>query len=207
MSKRTTTRAAIVAAAATLGLGASAAGASAAYSISGGSYTGTATSVHQFSIGGAVFGCNSVTSSGTATGAASSSFTPSYSGCTMDAMGTVLPVTVTVNAQWTMTVTGGPVSGAYGVAFQVGAVSAGHSVVISLPDLACEFYVDPQPLPLTGGSANNFVTGTGVNLRASVSGISYTSAGPCPLAPSGDDMTYETGLNPVTMPGITIAGS
>lgn len=181
---------------AAMGLGLGAASAS-AYSISGGAYVGTATAANTFTVAGAfTVTCPAATTTftGTATGAASTNFTPSYGpGCTFFG----LPATVTQSGQWTVTATSGSGAGPYG-----GTVSipAGSTTTINVPATGCTVVVSgAQSFPGAGSASN--VAG-GVNLSATVSGITYTATG-CPFA-SGATGQYRTN-GAVSIPGITVA--
>jgi hypothetical protein len=188
-------RTAAVAAVAAVGLGAGAASA-AAYSISGGSYVGTATSAHTFTVAGAfTLTCpaSTTTFTGTATGAASSNFTPSYGpGCTFFG----LPASVTQSGQWTATVTsGGPST--FGGNLHIPASS---TTTIEVPSTGCTVRITGTQNFSGVGTTTN-VPG-GVQASFHVSGIVYKASG-CPFA-SGSDGTYSTNGN-VDIPGITIS--
>jgi hypothetical protein len=178
---------------AAMGLGLSAASAS-AYAISGGAYTGTATANHTFTVGGAYqIECTSATFSGTATGAATTAFTPSYSGCTFFGF----PATVTQSGVWSITANSGPVGGVYGGRVDI---PAGTTTTIEVPIAGCTVTVTGAQGFAGAGSASN--NGSGVDLEASVTGIVYSASG-CPF-PSGTDGEYLTN-GPVTIPGISVS--
>jgi hypothetical protein len=178
---------AVAATAAALSVGATSAS---AYSISGGSYTGTATSDHTFTIGGAyTVSCSGTTYSGTATGAASTSFTPAYSGCTFFGF----PASITVSGSSTLTADGDS-GGIYHVSYH-----SSSTITIEVPIAGCDVTISGTRY-FTAGSAQNY--GSGIELELSYSGTSYTASG-CPF-PSGSDGTYESN-GPVTVPGITVS--
>lgn len=188
---------------AAMGLGLGAASAS-AYSVSGGAYTGTATSAHTFTVGGGAYtiSCANATFAGTATGAATTAFTPSYSNCTFFGF----PATVTQHGPWSMTVTGGPnAAGEYTGKVEI---PAGTSTTINVPLAGCTVVVSGyQDFPsTTGGSGTGSGTGVnsggGVDLSASVGGVDYVATG-CPFS-SDNDGTYNTNGD-VTIPGISIS--
>jgi hypothetical protein len=193
----------MAAAVATVGLGAQAAGASAAYSISGisstpASYTATGSN-HTFAISGATVRCTGFSAAGTATGAASSSFTPTYTGCTTNIGGAAFPTTVTVTGAWNITATGG--TGPY-----TGSIGTGSNVQIAVSGFGtpgCRINVPTQTFANAGTATN---TATGVNLTAAVTGITYTSSG-CPVVipTSGTNGAYNTNGN-VVIPGIKVTG-
>lgn len=189
------TKMATAGAVAAMGLGLGAASAS-AYSISGGSYVGQATSAHTFTVAGAfTITCPaaSTTFTGTATGAASTSFTPAYGGpCTFFG----LPANVTQSGQWTITATsGGPTT--FGGDIHIPASS---TTTIEVPSTGCTVTVTGTQNFSGAGTASNIAGG--VSLSANVTGIAYTASG-CPFG-SGTSGQYRTNGS-VTIPGITVS--
>lgn len=163
-----------------------------AYSISGGAYTGVGAH-HTFSVGGGAytFSCSSSSFPGTATGADTTSFTPSYSGCTH--LG--FPLLVSQSGTWDLKVTGS--SGlVYSGALEI---PAGTSTTMSIPLMGCTFVVAG---PQTFGGVSMINYATGVNLSAAASSIAYTATG-CPFG-SGTDGTYNSNGD-VVIPGITVS--
>lgn len=200
---------ATAAAIAVAGLGVTTASASAAYSISGGNYTGTGAN-HSFTIdgGNGVVNCTSATFVGSATGAASTLFQPSYSGCTTVISGIPFNASVAVANKWQITVNSGsgPYSGT--VTLPTGSSAAVTVTDPSDPSFTCHINVAAPQGPFSGGSASN--TGSGVNLSATVSGVSWSVPSGDDCAPlfsgtSGTDGTYDTNGN-VSIPGVTVAG-
>jgi len=187
---------------AVMGLGLSAASAS-AYAISGGSYVGTATNDHSFTVGGAyTITCPKAdtTFTGTATGAASSNFTPAY-GLNCNFFG--LPAQVTQSGTWAITVTSGPTSGFYGGDIHIASTS---TTTIEVPLAGCTVTVTGTQLLQNGVGGNVIrarnVTPTGIQLEANVNNIAYTASG-CPFS-SASDGTYNTN-GFVDISGITVS--
>ena len=167
-----------------------------AYSVSGGSYSGTATGAHAFTVGGGAytFSCSTHSIAGSASGADTTSFTPAYSGCSFFGF----PLLVNQSGAWNLKVIGNSGSTFNGEL----EIPGGTSTSMSIPIMGCTFTV-AGPQTFTGVTMSNWASGTGVNLRASISGIAYTAAG-CPFS-SGTDGTYSSGANPVTIPGLTVS--
>lgn len=179
---------------AAMGLGLGAASAS-AYAINGGAYVGTATAANTFTVAGAftvTCPAANTTFTGTATGAATSSFVPSYGpGCTFFGQ----PATVTQSGPWSITATsGGPTT--FGGSINI---PSGSTTTINVPSTGCTVVVSGNQTFATGGSATN-VSG-GVNLTATVTGITYTASS-CPFA-SGASGQYRTN-GAVSIPGINV---
>lgn len=163
-----------------LGVGASGA---AAYSVSGGFYTGTATNDPSFTFAGVyTFDCpqSIVTYPGYASGAAQTNFTPDYGApfewCTFFG----LPASLTVSGSQSLTVTGGPSGGIYTGSFRI---PSGSSLTFSVPLAGCTVTVtgDQQFNHGSGGnvvSAFNLLGGIGVGYN--VDGVDYTASG-CPF--------------------------
>lgn len=186
MRRSTKTIATIALAASTVGISTQSAS---AYSVSGGSYTGTATTAHTFTFGGVyTISCSNVTYTGTATGAASTSFTPSYSGCSFFG----LPAQVTVSGSSTLTVVSNS-GGDFHVTYHTSS-----TITVEVPSTGCVLTVGGTQ-EFTGGWMRNYAGGVDVILA--FFGISYTASG-CPFS-SGSDGTYNTNGN-VTIPGITV---
>lgn len=200
------TKMATAGAVAAMGLGLGAASAS-AYSITGGAYTGQATSTHSFTVAGAyTITCPSAqtTFSGTATGSATTNFTPSYGAGATVCSFFGLPASVTQSGTWGITVTGGPdASGWYTGSIHIPASS---TTTINVPLAGCTVTVAGTQQFNHGANGNvgraRNITPTGVELEASVNGVAFTASG-CPFA-SGTSGTYTTG-GVVTIPGITIS--
>jgi len=187
---------------AVMGLGLGAASAS-AYAITGGSYSGTATNDHSFTVGGAytiVCPAADTTFTGSATGTDTTHFTPAY-GSNCNFFG--LPAQVTQSGTWSIKVNGGPTSGFYTGLIHIPASS---TTTIEVPLAGCTVTVTgtQQFQHGTGGNigqARN-VTPTGVQLQANVKGISYTASG-CPFSSAADGEYNTNGF--VDISGITIS--
>lgn len=183
------------------------AGVASAYAITGGSYTGSATATHSFTVASAfTLTCPAAqtTFSGTATGSATTNFTPTYGGGATVCTFFGLPTAVSQSGTWSLTVTGGPDgSGWYTGNLHIPATTV---TTISTPLAGCVVTVagTQQFSHGTGGNVvrGRNVTPTGVELQASVEGISYSASG-CPFS-SGSDGVYSTN-GVVSVPGITIS--
>ncbi|MBF6620462.1 MAG: hypothetical protein ITG02_09565 [Patulibacter sp.] len=199
-----------------MGLGVSAASAS-AYSIDGISgnpyhYTGIATSSHSFTVGGAyTISCpaNNTTFTGVADGSDTTAFTPYFGADENSPNGTGyvceffgLPARVEQDGPWSITVDNGPdIDGWYTGEVEI---PAGTSTTISVTLAGCSVRVDGQQTFAHGVNGNvaraKNVSG-GVELEAEVNGIAYTQTG-CPF-PDGNDGQYRTN-GVVDIPGIEI---
>lgn len=187
---------------AVMGLGLGAASAS-AYAISGGSYVGTASADHSFTVGGAyTIECpaGDTTFTGNANGTATTSFTPAYgSNCSFFG----LPAQVTQSGTWSITVNAGP----DGLGWYTGSIHipSGSVTTIEVPLAGCTVTVTGTQSFAHGSGGNvgraKNVTG-GTQLEAAVNNIAYTASG-CPFS-SGSDGTYNTN-GPVNIPGVTVS--
>lgn len=187
--------AAAATAAVALGIGAS--GAS-AYAVSGGPYTGTATSPNTFTLAGAyTVNCAGMTISGNATGSATTDFAPSYSGCSF--LG--FPATMVQSGVWSTKVTSGPFSGRYRSDLTFTPLSV---TTLNVPVAGCVVSV-AGPQTFQDGIGGNVVQEQnvpgGVNFDATLNNIAYSASG-CPFA-SASDGVYRTN-GPISIPGITI---
>lgn len=171
--------------------GAGAAGAS-AYAISGGSYIGTNTGPVSFSLDGAyTFDCDTVTYSGNATGAASTSFVPAFDDCTFFG----LPATASQSGAWSTTVTSGPIGGSYTGSLSIPSSS---TTTLSVPLAGCTVTIDtPQAF---AGSTTFTNTIPGVGIQITVAPFSYTAVG-CPFS-SGTHGHYSALID---LPGVTVS--
>lgn len=188
-----------------IGFGAGAAGAS-AYAISGGAYTATATNDHTFTVGGAyTSSCPAALTmfSGTATGSASTGFTPFYGG-TGDCESFGFATTNTQSGSWTFTVTSGP-DGAGWYSGEV-TIPFGTTTTLSIPIVGCTVTTTGPQTFQHGVNGNVFrvrnTTPTGLQVEATVNNIAYSGSG-CPFS-SGTDGAYSTN-GVVDVPGITIS--
>lgn len=190
------------------GLGVAAANASAVTGITGGPhYTGVATQTHTFTV--AEFytiecPAEDTTFTGDVDGSVTTSFTPYYGGedaCSFFGF----PATVEQDGEWDITLTSGPDgSGNYNGTIHI---PSGTSTTISVPIVGCNVTVSGTQSFAHGsggniGQARNWGSGTGVDLEATVNGVSYTASG-CPFS-SGSDGAYSTN-GVVSIPGITIS--
>lgn len=170
-----------------------------AYSISGGAYSSTPAASHALAINGSYFyRCSSVVFSGVATGADTTAFTPSATGCTF--MG--FPTSVTYSGAWNLKVTGTSTPSFTGEL----EIPAGATMTVSTPIMGCTFVI-AGPQTFQHGVGGNVVSmanvGTGVHLTGAMNGIVYSVVPGCPF-PSGTTGVYNT--NGVTaIPGITIS--
>lgn len=184
---------------AVLGLGVSAVGAS-AYSISGGAYAAVSSAGHSSSIGGAyTIVCDPPTFSGSATGSATTSFTPAYANC--DFFGH--PAEFTLSGAWELTVIGG--SGPSGPYYARVDIPTGVNVTTAVPLVGCEIYnAGPQSFVngVGGTTVTLWNTPAGLQVDADVYGIGYTTNGACPFV-SGTDGEYHTNGS-VIFPGVTV---
>lgn len=183
---------ATAAAVATVAVGAGATAAS-AYSISGGAYTGASTVGPTFTFGGAyTHTCSAMSMSGSATGSDTTTFTPSFSGCTF--LG--LSVPVSQSGAVSLKVTGDDGFGTY---YGELAVPAGVTTTLSNPVMGCTIVIaGPQTL----GGIEMLNTGTGVELSATVSGFAYTTSS-CGFGSASNGVLRTNG--PVVIPGITVS--
>lgn len=205
MSKKIATAGAV----AVVGLGLGAASAS-AYSITssgtGGAYTSDVSGTHEFTVGGGAYtiGCSSAQFTGTATGGASTSFTPAYSGCTFFGF----PAFVAQSGQWTITVT----SDAAGTYYGDITIPASSTTTITVPIAGCTVTVTGHQV-FENGNANGDIgeavnwgsgggTNTGIDLTAVANNIAYTASG-CPFGSSSDG-TYTTG-GATRIPGVMVS--
>ena len=172
-----------------------------AYSISGGPYTGVPSLGQTFAIGGVYsYDCPAslATFAGTATGGDTTTFTPSYGGCTFFG----LPLTVSQSGTWSLKVTGDDGAGTYYGELRI---PSGTSTTIDFPIGGCTTVVAGAQTFAhgVGGSVIRMRnTGTSVELEAIINGITHTDSG-C-AHPSGSDGVYSTN-GPVTIPGIAIS--
>lgn len=199
----TMTRIATAAALAAVGMGASASIAS-AYTLDppSTSFTGTNSGLgnHIFTAGGAPVSCSSASFAGaTPASGPTASFKATYTGCTLTLGGIPLSATVTTNSNWDLTVTGGTGPWTGDVSITSGSP---HAVVIRVPAVGCELYVDAANNGTLSQVTGTNTTPTGVRLVANVVNISYTQNGSCLGVPaSGSNATY-TGS--VQINGVTI---
>lgn len=186
-------------AAVSLGLGAASA---AAYSVSGGSYVGQATADHTFTVAGMyTITCPAagITFTGTATGAASSSFTPHW-GSNCNFFG--LPASVTQSGQWTETVTSGPIGGVYGADFHIPSTA---TTTLEVPLAGCTVTITGTQSFSNGSGGTSTTTRNvagGAEAGIRVEGLAYAASG-CPFS-SGTDGTYSSNGN-ISIPGITVS--
>lgn len=202
---RNSARVALVAAA-VLGPGIGAASAS-AYTVSGGSYTGTGSNQYLGSEG-SIVGCTDVEYEGTASGAASTSFTPTFTGCTAYT-DQGYPATISSPNAWTLTITGGSGSSFTG---SLG-IPIGSAALISIPALNCNLtlegnqaFVDgvpfTQPFAETNSIKADNVAGGSAGLTVRFGGATLTPSIGCP-ASIGTHGYYDTNTG-VTLPGVTV---
>lgn len=198
---------------AAFGLGMGAATVS-AYSISGGAYTSERSGTHSFTVGGSyTYTCptkagppitDGAIFSGTATGADSTDFTPSLSNC--KALG--FPMNVVQSGTLNFKIHSGPdVSGYYTGEITIPATT---TTTTSIPIMGCTWTVTGPQVFQHGGNggldvvkAKNWTSGTGIDLEAVVSGVTYVKSGTCPFS-SGSNGVYSTG-GVTKIPGITIS--
>lgn len=194
---------------AAMGLGLGAASASAVtYDLTGGSYEGIATEDHTFTVGGAytitcdTHGGNPTTFTGDteSPGGPSTNFTPDYSDC--DFFG--FPASVTINSPWLLTVTGNTSTSNFTGEINI-PDNAGHEVIIKVPLVGCEVYVNGSQTfkdGVGGTSLSGDEVGSDFELNAEVNGIIYTTNGSCPFG-SGSDGVYQTN-GAVTIEGVGV---
>lgn len=160
------------------GLGASAAS---GYSISGGSYVGTPEVAVTATFDGVyTTDCGASSSSywGTASGAASTNFTPSFGGCSWVGF----PATVSQSGAWSITVTGGPdFQGWYtGTLY----IPSGTTTSFNAPVAGCTTTVSGAQ-SFSDGVGGNVVrirnTSLGATAEYTVFGVVYTASG-CPYS-------------------------
>lgn len=199
---KASTTIAATAAFALVSLGLASTGAS-AYSISGGSYVGTATSDHSFTVGGFYTStCPMADTSfvGTATGADASSFILAY-GSNCNFFG--LPVAVTQSGAWEVEVTAGP----DGLGWYTGEIhiASGATTTVEAPLMGCTGTITGSQVFQHGVNGNIIrarnVTPTGVQLEVAINGIAYAASG-CPF-PSGADGSFNTNGS-VDVPGVAL---
>jgi hypothetical protein len=200
---------------AAIGLGLGAASAS-AYSIDGiggnpYNYTGAPalpSSDHSLTIGGAyTITCPKADTAftGTATGAAQTSFTPYWGAA--NGTGEVcefygFPAKVTQSGMWNLTVTGNSGSTYTG---QI-TIPSGSVTTIDIPITGCTYTVG-GPQAFTHGSGGTILTAVnatgGVNLTAVVNNVAFASTAPsCPFT-TADRAIYNSN-GPISFPGIRI---
>lgn len=182
------------------------AGTASAYSISGGSYTGTG-QYQYLGTAGVIVGCDAVSYAGTATGAASTSFTPTFSSCTaFTDQG--YPATISSPNPWTLTVTGGSGSSFSGTL----SIPAGSAAMISIPALSCsitlegnQLFTDGTPFtePFSETTSIKAENETGAaRLTVRFGGAVVTPSIGCPTS-IGDRGYYDTNTG-VTVPGVAV---
>lgn len=166
-----------------------------AFSLSGGAYGATATSANTATVGGGAYAmsCSTATFAGEATGAATTKFVAIHDGCSFFGY----PATVTQSGDWEFTVTSTDGAGTYYGRLDI---PAGASSTTSIPLAGCTVTVT-GPQSVSGILSSNYIGG--LNVSAYMSGMSYTAFG-CPFG-SGSDLSYSTGVNPITVPGITVS--
>jgi len=176
---------------AAMGLGLSAASASAAFDLTGGAYTGNEVGSHVFTAGGYPVTCTTAVFTGNTdnvpTNAASTDFTPDYDNCDLAGF----PADVTISGPWRLTVTGVHSAGPPAVYSGDIELLSGSSIKIDVPILGCEVTVT-TPQTFNHGRGNSLLgtdNGASFSLAASVQGINYTTNGLCPFG-DGSDGSY-----------------
>lgn len=190
---RLTTAAAVAAAA----LGAGATTASAAYALSGGSYTGYGMADTEFTFAHAYQGnCVATFFRGNATGASWTTFTPSFLDCTLFGF----PATVTQSGSWTTEVLAGPtVGGRYYADF---IVPSSVTTTLSVPIAGCTVTISgPQSFVAPIQFRNS--PGPIALMDVDVSLIDYTASG-CPFS-SGSDGRIRSAAS-LEVPWVTVSG-
>lgn len=186
----------VAGAVAAVGLGVSAAGAS-AYSLLGGAYLTTPSATHAATVAGSVYtvSCGAVEFEGAATGLASTDFVASHSGCGFFGF----PATVTQSGDWQFTVIGTNGAGIY---FGRIDIPAGASSTFDMPMTGCTVVVS-GPQSVVHGFGDSYIeatnSGGGLEVGAVLNGLVYTASG-CPFS-SGADLTYDTG-GVIEVPGV-----
>lgn len=184
-----------------------------AYSISGGSYTSDRSGANTFKFGGGLFGLTcpitvggwsgGAVMSGSATGVASTDFTPVFGNCKF--LG--FPANLTQLGAWRVTIDSGPdLNGYYYGNFTI---LAATTTTVNVPIAACTVTVaGPQGFSHGGNGGldivrgRNWTLGSGVDFEVAVHGISFTTSGSCPFSGASDSV-YSTGVTAI--PGITIS--
>lgn len=178
-------------------LGASAPGVS-AYSVSGGTYTGTATDDPTFTVGGFYeITCPMAwtTFAGTATGWPVTYFRPYYGGIgDCDFFG--FPADVTQDGSWGLTVSAGPTgSGIYTGSLHLPAAT---TTTIEIPIVGCTVTITGTQ-HLAHGSGWNAVTAFnvwgGIAVAYGVDGVAYSASG-CPFSSGSDGSVSATFVAP-----------
>lgn len=181
-------------AAATLGAGATSA--SAWYSISGGSYTGTATSDIRFDFArGYQIDCQDVTISGYATGSSSTDFTPTFSNC--DFFG--LPATVTQSGTWSSNVVAGPTGGGWYYADFY--IPTGTTTTVDIPLIGCTAAITGPQWSIAPINYRSTMWGAEMDFHISLMTYSATN---CPFS-DGTDASVSTTWGRIEIPGIVIS--
>lgn len=195
---------------AAMGLGLSAAGASANIALDydnavapGGHYTGTQVGINSFTAGTATVTCTGATFTGDTDDATTTKipFRAGYSGCHVNFAGFQVPATVTTHSDWELEYVSGSAASGITADVNIKAPASGPAVTIQVPAIGCTISVAAQS-GLSSVDATNNASPTSVDLSASVSGIAYTATSGCLGVPSsGSDATY---VGDVHIPGITI---
>lgn len=190
-AKTLITTAAVVAAV----LGASVTSAS-AYSIAGGTYTGTATSRVRFDFAYAYqVECRTTSVSGYANGSSSTEFTPEFSDCTFFG----LPATVSQSGSWFANVLAGPTSGGWYYADFY--IPASTTTTVNVPLAGCTVTISGSQWWVAPVNYRN-VTPLGIEMDFYIGLAAYTASG-CPFG-NGTDASISTSGR-IDIPGITVS--
>ncbi len=190
-------------AAAVLGGGVAASGATAGVEWSPRSYafTGEQYSEHTFTLPGIEVNCSSATYAGTTPSAPGGSlvFHPTFGSCTAVVFGIPLSASVVANADWRLNYVSGSAFGAIDVETDFLPDAYGDSVEIQVMGLNCLIRLLAQS-GLQSGTVDNTFGGIEIDLR--LRDIEYTTNAGCYLPnESGNDATYDGG---VYVSGVTI---
>lgn len=193
---------------AAMGLGLGAAGASANITVSPNPqpFVGEQVGINSFTAGDSTVECEEATFTGNTSNSSTNTipFHADYAECTVDFGLFTAGAVVDTRSNWDLRATSGSAATSVTADVNLLAPSGGGAAVTITVAGICTISI-PAQSNLSHVVATNVASPTGVDVDATVSGISYTSSGLCPGVPSsGSDGAYQGQVN---IPGITMTGS
>ena len=192
------------------------------------SITSTVTGLnHAYSIGGAVFTCNTVTFAsagdpmfGLGSPSNAVTFKPRFANCSLALNGVVCGVTMTTNDTWTLAATSlkSGTAGTNGAAYRTGLTLNGSpstpntTITTNSCGLTCTINLQAQSIPAAGMSGLQLanVSTSHVRLTGTFNSVAFTSSG-CPgIAAVGTSLQYtlpSSSGGPVLVPGVYVTGA